>query len=136
VLLEAMHLVATKLQWQLYLASKLSVGSAAYPNFEYSLDSSDPWRVLLHHPKQYRSFVKTLHLPHRLLRIGQRQGWGRYWYSAHAAWLLKCLEMPSPHLSTCPSLPTSPLSHSIAQTVMTRRVWIVFYYAGRSTSGN
>lgn len=133
VLLEAMHLAVTKPRCS---ASKLFACFDAGLYFEHWIGSPHLLGFLLHHPKQYRSFVKTLHLPHRLLRIGQRQGWGRYWYSAHAAWLLKCLEMPSPHLSTCPSLPTSPLSHSIAQTVMTRRVWIVFYYAGRSTSGN
>jgi len=127
-----MHLVVTKPP---YSALKLFVCFAAGRYFEQWIYLPDPRCVLLHHLKQYRSSVRTVYLLHRQLRTGgQPLGLGMYCYSAHAALWLKCLEMPSPQLRSCPSLPTSLLSHSIAQTVMTREVKVVFYWRAEGRS--
>jgi hypothetical protein len=99
VLLEAMHLAVTKPRCS---ASKLFACFDAGLYFEHWIGSPHLLGFLLHHPKQYRSSVRTVYLLHRLPRIGHPLDLGMYCYSAPAAWWLKCLETPSPKLRTCP----------------------------------
>ena len=102
VLLEAIHLAVTKLP---YSASKLFACFGAGLYFGQRIGSPHLLGVLLHHPKQYRSFVRTVYLLRRLPRTGQPLDLGTYCCSVLAAWWLQCLETPSPQLRTCPFLP-------------------------------